>query len=136
VLADGLPAPSYQWQSNAMNIPGALSARYTTPVLTAADNGTSYNCVAANSAGSTNSDTAVLGVMNPTPNLTVPSIGDGQFQAQLQGSPGRSYLIQTTQNLNTWSSLRSITLSNSSLDFTDSFCAAVPFRAYRAELLP
>jgi len=33
---------TYQWQKNGVDIPGAFGASYTTPVLTAADNGAQY----------------------------------------------------------------------------------------------
>ncbi len=38
-------SPSYQWQTNRVNIAGATNATYTTPVLALADNGTHYDCV-------------------------------------------------------------------------------------------
>src|SRR5215831_9594270 len=38
VTASGSVPLHYQWMENGMNIPGATSASYTTPVLTLADN--------------------------------------------------------------------------------------------------
>ncbi len=62
VVADGNPAPMYQWQRNGVDIAGAASASYTTPATVAGDNGSSYDCIATNSIGSATSASAVLTV--------------------------------------------------------------------------
>jgi hypothetical protein len=38
-------SPTYQWQTNGVNITGATSPSYTTPTLTLANNGATYDCV-------------------------------------------------------------------------------------------
>jgi hypothetical protein len=48
---------------NGMNIPGATSASYTTPVLTLADNNEQFDVVVSNSSGSVTSTTATLRVL-------------------------------------------------------------------------
>src|SRR5438477_8902936 len=40
----GFYPPSYQWKKGGTAIPGANNASYTTPVLTLADNGSTYLC--------------------------------------------------------------------------------------------
>lgn len=62
VEATGTPAPSYQWRRNGSAIAGATSARYTTPALTAGDNGALYSVVVSNSQGTVTSRDAVLTV--------------------------------------------------------------------------
>lgn len=64
VIASGSPAPSYQWRRNGSPIAGATGAVYTTPVLTAADNGATYSVVVTNSQGSATSREATLTVTN------------------------------------------------------------------------
>src|SRR6266851_7271152 len=53
---------SYQWQKNGKDIQGATSASYTTPRLTAADNGTQYSVTVTNPKGSEASTPASLGL--------------------------------------------------------------------------
>lgn len=57
--ATGFPSPTFQWFKNNALLPGATSDSLAIPFMTAADAG-SYYCVAANSAGSVTSRTAVV----------------------------------------------------------------------------
>ena len=65
VDATGTPAPTFQWQKNGANIPGATSNTYTTPATTASDNGAVFKVVVTNSAGTATSKEAVLSVNVP-----------------------------------------------------------------------
>jgi Immunoglobulin domain len=62
VTATGTAPLDYQWQKNGANISGATSASYTTPPTTSADNGTAFQVVVSNSAGSVTSNAATLTV--------------------------------------------------------------------------
>ncbi len=62
VNATGSAPLSYQWQKNGAAISGAISASYTTPVTTTADNGAKFTVVVSNSAGSVTSSAATLTV--------------------------------------------------------------------------
>ena len=62
VVATGTAPLSYQWQKNGANITGANSASYTTPATATADNGSTFDVVVSNSAGSVTSNTATLTV--------------------------------------------------------------------------
>ena len=62
VAATGSPAPTYQWQKGTTNISGATSASYTTPATVMGDNGSNYQCVVTNSAGTVTSIAATLTV--------------------------------------------------------------------------
>jgi len=68
LAASGTPAPSYQWMQMASGagsftaISTATSAAYTTPALTAADNGTQFECVVTNAAGPVTSNVVTLTV--------------------------------------------------------------------------
>ncbi|MFA5343554.1 MAG: hypothetical protein WC381_06290, partial [Kiritimatiellia bacterium] len=68
VAAVGMGALTYQWRKNGVNIAGATAANYTTPAITAADNGAAYSVVVANAFGSATSSSAILTVK------TVPAI--------------------------------------------------------------
>src|SRR5271154_646127 len=71
VAASGTQPLSYQWQKNGAAIGGAVSASYTTPATTSADNGSTFAAVITNTGGSTSSSPATLTV-NPDP--VAPSI--------------------------------------------------------------
>lgn len=55
-------ALTYQWRRNAAAIPGATSATYSTPILAAADDKTSFDVLVANGVGSITSAAALLRV--------------------------------------------------------------------------
>jgi hypothetical protein len=69
VAASGTPSPTYKWQKNDNDIPGASGSTYTTPPTTAADNNAQFKCIATNSGGSATSNAATLTV-NLIPALT------------------------------------------------------------------
>ena len=71
VVATGTAPLSYQWQKNGTAITGAISATYTTPATTSADNGAQFVVVVSNSAGNATSNAAMLTV---NASATAPSI--------------------------------------------------------------
>jgi PKD repeat protein len=71
VVANGNPAPTYQWRKGGVNITGATGASYTIAVVALTDAG-SYDVVVTNSQGSVTSTGAALTV---NPALTPPLIG-------------------------------------------------------------
>jgi hypothetical protein len=74
VVAAGTAPMSYQWQKNSVNIAGATSASYTTPLTTTSDNGSTFDVVVTNSAGTVTSAAATLTVNAiPTPAIQVSS---------------------------------------------------------------
>ena len=64
MVAAGTAPLSYQWQKNGVNIAGATSTSYTTPVTTTGDSGASFAVVVSNTAGTVTSAAATLTV-NP-----------------------------------------------------------------------
>lgn len=59
VVADGVPAPAFQWRKNGAAIAGANAASYTLSSVQAADAG-GYDVVLVNSSGSLTSQVAIL----------------------------------------------------------------------------
>lgn len=60
--ATGSNPLTYQWQRNGTSISGAIAASYTTPPVTAADDGAKFQVVVSNSLGSVTSNPATLTV--------------------------------------------------------------------------
>lgn len=58
----GNPIPSLQWYRDGSALSGATATSYTTPVVSAGDDGAEFYCTATNSEGSATSNTAVLTV--------------------------------------------------------------------------
>jgi glucose/arabinose dehydrogenase len=78
VSASGSPTLTYQWQKNNVDIPGANASSYTTPPVTASDNGAQFRCIVSNGAGSATSNAATLTVTAntaPTGTITAPAAG-------------------------------------------------------------
>jgi hypothetical protein len=74
VVAAGTAPLSYQWQKNAVNIVGATTTSYTTPVMATAESGSTFDAVVTNTAGTLTSSAATLTV-NPAlvaPTITTP----------------------------------------------------------------
>ena len=65
----GKPPFTFQWLRNGASISGATAATYTTPVLTAADDGAKFSVRITNAAGTVTSSEATLTV-KPGPSIT------------------------------------------------------------------
>jgi Bacterial Ig domain/Putative Ig domain/Immunoglobulin domain/Immunoglobulin I-set domain len=62
VTANGTAPLTYQWLKNGANLTGATSAAYTTPAAASSDNGSKFDVVVTNSAGTVTSSSAMLTV--------------------------------------------------------------------------
>jgi hypothetical protein len=73
VVANGRPAPTYQWQvlngGSWVDVSGGTSASYTTAATNVSDNGKQYRVVVANEKGSVTSSVVTLKV-NTAPTIT------------------------------------------------------------------
>lgn len=98
VVASGLPAPTYQWMKNGVNVSGATSSSYTIPSVALTDGGL-FSVKVTNSAGFTFSSNANLTVSSPVPPsfTTQPVnqavlVGDPvTFTSAATGSPAPTY---------------------------------------------
>lgn len=95
VMAVGATPLTYQWQKNGANISGAAAANYTTPAATSADNGSTFDVVVANSAGSVTSGSVTLTV-NSSSGSTPPS---GSNTSGTDVTTYHNDLARTGQNL-------------------------------------
>ena len=71
VMAAGTAPLSYQWQKNGASLAGATASSYTTPATATTDNGSTFDVVVSNTAGTVTSNAATLTV---NPASVVPSI--------------------------------------------------------------
>ena len=102
VVATGSPSLGYQWQKGGVAIAGATAATYTTPVLTSADNGDSFNVVVTNPVNTVPSAAAVLTVdAAVAPGITQQPISQSvlandpaTFTVGVSGSPPFTYQWQ------------------------------------------
>jgi hypothetical protein len=131
VVATGTAPLSYQWQKSGVNITGANSASYTTPATATADNGSTFDVVVSNSAGSATSNTATLTVNAATQTLqiaTTPLAGatlSGAYSAALSASGG---VTPYTWSLASGSLPPGLTLSSSgTISGTPTSTGAFPF---------
>ncbi|MGB9514495.1 MAG: immunoglobulin domain-containing protein [Candidatus Acidiferrum sp.] len=70
VVAAGTSPLSYQWQKNGTNISAATATSYSTPPTTSADNGSMFDVIVTNAAGSVTSHQASLTVSSASPPTT------------------------------------------------------------------
>jgi uncharacterized repeat protein (TIGR03803 family) len=74
VTATGSPAPTYQWQANGVNIPGATSATLIIPHVSYTNAG-SYSVLVSNPVSATMSSNAFLTVVPSAPIINFPAAG-------------------------------------------------------------
>jgi hypothetical protein len=97
VTATGTAPLSYQWQKNTVNITGATSASYTTPVTTVADSGEQFSVTVSNAVGNTPSTTATLTV-NPATTSTINVVT--YHYDNMRSGQNLNETILTTTNVN------------------------------------
>ncbi len=97
VAATGTAPLSYQWQTNATNIPGATSSSYTTPATSSSDNGSQFAAIVSNSAGSVTSNAATLTV-NPAPTPPAASPTSVTFTTQMVGTASPAQTVTLSNN--------------------------------------
>ena len=64
--------------------------------------------------------------------LAVPSLRSGQLQLRLQGQPGTPYILQSSPDLATWTSIATNTLIGNTLTITNQISPGSTHEFYRA----
>jgi hypothetical protein len=93
VMAGGTAPLSYQWEKNMVNVVGATSASYTTPVTTTNDNGSTFQVMVSNAAGSVTSSPAMLTVNSAA---TAPTITQQPQNAQVNVGQTATFSVTAT----------------------------------------
>jgi hypothetical protein len=110
IVATGVPAPTYQWQSSPNGttwtnvLSDGTSASYTLIATSLADNGKQFRCVLTSAAGITNGAAAILTVKvapaittQPT-SKTVVAPATAKFTMVAAGNPAPTYQWQIWKN--------------------------------------
>lgn len=135
VGASGSGPFTYQWTFNGATITGQTATSLALSGLQLTNSG-NYACVVSSPQGSITSSNATLTVFNP---FTVGSAAfqlGGLFQMTASGDNGRSYRLESSTNLVTWTPVVTNAVSGGSATFTDSTAAGKVLRFYRIVLLP
>jgi len=81
VAASGTAPLSYQWQKAGVNISGATSLSYTTPATSLSDNGSQFQVIVGNAAGSVTSNAVTLTV-DAAPSITTQPVSQSVVVGQ------------------------------------------------------
>jgi len=108
VTASGTAPLSYQWQENNSNIADASTASYTTPPTTSADDGSTFDVVVTNSAGSATSNTVTLSVTTTSMAAGTDIITFHNDVARTGLNPTETVLTQANVNMHTFGLLRNL----------------------------
>lgn len=134
-LAVGQPSPTYQWQTNNINISGATYKNYTNtnPQSATTNAPTSYNytVMAINTSGSVTSMVARVTVY-PSATAILSDYGylsGDNFKLTVTGIPGYNYIVQASTDFTNWISLHTNT---SSFNYTNSVSTNYPYRFFRS----
>jgi hypothetical protein len=120
---------TYQWSFNGTNIAGATSNSYSLAAAQSTNAG-SYSVVVSNVVGSVTSP-AQLTVIPPIQYGPLAVVNGGAFQFSFNGTAGIQYVIQTSTNLTTWTTLTNVTDNANPVTFTDSNSPPQSLRFYR-----
>ena len=132
--ASGLPVPSYQWQLNGTNLPGATNTTYALAFVAAANTGT-YTAVATNITGTATSSGATLALVAPAAaRFQSLSVTGAVVQISFQGDSYWTYTIETSTNLLAWSTFTNLVSTNGGFYFSAGPVTNAPQQFFRARV--
>ena len=137
---------TYQWQQNGTNLAdgiGVSGVNTTNLTLTgvASNSATNYTLVVTNAYGAVTSSVVTLTVLNLAPVIAgVVTNPDGSFTLDLAGTPGETYVLETTSNListESWQPIATNTFDGTGLwQFTDTQAVHFEQQFYRLKIVP
>ncbi len=134
VVAEGIPAPAYQWRFNGVPLPGATNAALRINHVPPEQAG-SYSVVAENFVGARTSAEAVLtvtGAVEPPQLAEAQMQPNGLFKLRLLGTPAQLYVIEASTNLFEWLPILTNSAEQGAFEFVDPASLVLPLRFYRA----
>lgn len=125
---------SYQWRFNGTNLEGATNAWLAVTNVQPGSTGL-YSVVVTNNLGMVESRHCALTVQPDQPKIDLPSlsVSQGQFGFTAEGSPGFTWKVDTSSDLNHWTELATITNATGTMTFTTPETTG-PKRFYRLRL--
>jgi hypothetical protein len=128
--ASGSPAPTFQWQLNNTDIPGATSPTYSVNSAAPTDAGT-YTCIATNSCGSATTNQAVV-VIAPLPSITQQP--QPATQTVPPGSPASFTVVATDASGYQWYRGNHLILGANAATYSIASVAATNAGTYTCEI--
>ena len=130
VSATGSAPLSYQWRKNSIDIFGATTASYTINNAQPADEAF-YSVLVSNPGGTALSAPARL-TLSASAFLTGSQIlANGAFQFTIVGQSNKTYAVESSTTLSSWTNLTSVTLTNTTGTVTDPAATTNKTRFYR-----
>ncbi len=130
-VANGNPAPTYQWRLNGTNLLGMTGAHLVLNNLRPDQAGT-YSVIASNLADIITNVCATLTVDVPLHLESMAWLANRQFACQVMGNAGQFYALQASTNLMDWVTLMTNQLASGHSTFTDPNATRFKQRFYRA----
>jgi hypothetical protein len=133
VLANGNPAPAYQWLLNARSLAGATNSNLIISNFVFSNEGL-YQVLVSNKVDSILSPPASVFLDSPLRIGSSSMLPRNQFQFQVIGSAGSRFIIETSTNFLHWTPLLTNNAPNGLSEFIDPAAARFNLRFYRSVL--
>jgi hypothetical protein len=137
VVASGTAPLGYQWKFNGNKLDGATATNYVITNVQVANSG-DYTVEVSNSAGTVTSSPAHLTVEGPPPNaftIGAPQWSNNTWVLQVSGPAQTNYVLWRSENLATWTAIKTNFSSTGNVQFTDTN-SAFGIGYYRSGLSP
>lgn len=134
VVAEGLPAPTYQWKFNTAPLSGQIGASLVINNAQPANDG-DYTVEVRNAAGIVTSSIAHLTVQFPAGPLILTNMQStaGIAEFDVSGPPGAPIIIWASSDLVSWTPIHTNSNPGSQWHFSDTMSSPAGSRFYRAQ---